>query len=598
MVDNRNIGELALGRGVNEYWLASDKNGLGIIHPMGSTGSWKCDRCVSFSEFVFYNLTDESGGCMLVADVLAQMLVERGVRFAFGMPGGATVPLMAAFQRAGIEFILVRHEGSAGFMADAVSQRTGGLGVCVSTLGPGATNLVSGVAQAYTERSRVLAIIGQCEDDLRLTYTHQIIDQEAIFTPISALFHRLRPSYLSQQMRRVFRQVDEVSMPVVLELSSKLSRMSCQEVPSIGYVMRGDAPVDVLVQRIQGANNPILLIGAENLKDSLAHSLTSFAEDSNIPVMTTYRAKGMCNEISEWSVGSCGLSPVVDEIQHELLQTSDLVILVGFDMVEMRPNWLDDWYASITLISMSEYGQLDIPSHIEIDWRGDLSQGIADLSNALVEWVSSWSLEAIRPHKKRIESIFTEKPVAIDERKLENPACVIHHLQQELPEDVVLCLDVGAHRITASHVWKCTHPRQILQSNGFSSMGVGLPMAISVALYEPDRTVVALTGDMGLWMSLGELGLIQERNLNIIVVYLADSALSLIELKQERSDTPEPVGVHFENPDVLSLARAFNGHGHQCTTLEQLSHSIEKAQQGGLHLIEMQIDSRYYRLQM
>ena len=128
---------------------------------------------------------------------------------------------MAAFQRAGIEFVLVRHEGSAGFMADAVSQRTGGLGVCVSTLGPGATNLVSGVAQAYTERSRVLAIIGQCEDELRLTYTHQIIDQEAIFTPIASLFHRLRPSYITQQLRRIFRQVDEVSMPVVLEVSSK-----------------------------------------------------------------------------------------------------------------------------------------------------------------------------------------------------------------------------------------------------------------------------------------------------------------------------------------------------------------------------------------
>ena len=535
---------------------------------------------------------------MLVADVLAKMLVEREVQFAFGMPGGATVPLMAAFQRAGIEFILVRHEGSAGFMADAISQRTGGLGVCVSTLGPGATNLVSGVAQAYTERSRVLAIIGQCEDELRLTYTHQIIDQEAIFTPIASLFHRLRPSYITQQLRRIFRQVDEVSMPVVLEVSSKLSRMPCQEVPSMEMLLLGDASVDALVQRIQSAMHPIFLIGSENLDYYFAEELTSFAEDSHIPVMTTYRAKGMCNETSEWSVGSCGLSPVVDEVQQELLQTSDLVILVGFDMVEMRPNWLDDWYASTTLISMSEHGQLDIPSHIEIDWRGDLSQGISDLWNWLTEWESSWSPEVIRQHKQKIESIFTQKPAAIDERGLENPASVIHQLQQDLPGDVVLCLDVGAHRITASHVWKCSRPRQVLQSNGFSSMGVGLPMAISVALHEPDTTVVALTGDMGLWMSLGELGLIQERNLNIIVVYLADSALSLIELKQERSDTPEPVGVHFDNPDVLSLARAFNGHGHRCTTLEQLSDSIEKAQQGGLHLIEMQIDSRYYRLQM
>lgn len=535
---------------------------------------------------------------MLVADVLAQMLVARGVRFAFGMPGGATVPLMAAFHRAGIEFVLVRHEGSAGFMADAVSQRTGGLGVCVSTLGPGATNLVSGVAQAYTERSRMFAIIGQCEDDLRLTYTHQIIDQEAIFTPISTLFHRLRPSYIPQQMRRVFRQIDQVSMPVVLELSSKLSQMSCSEIPSWEISICGSAPLDSLIQRLRSATHPIFLIGAENLSPALAQDLTTLSASAHIPVMTTYRAKGMCDETSEWSVGSCGLSPVVDEVQQRLLDASDLVILVGFDMVEMRPNWLDNWYSSTSLVSMSEQGQFDIPSHVDIDWRGDLCEGIHDLSKALRDWQTDWSIEHICQHQQTIIGIFTQSLEAIDVQMLENPARVIHHLQQELPEDVVLCLDVGAHRITASHVWQCTHPRQILQSNGFSSMGVGLPMAISVALHEPETTVVALTGDMGLWMSLGELGLIQERHLNVIVVYLADSALSLIELKQERSDTPDPVGVHFENPDVLHLAKAFGGHGHRCTTLEQLSQSIEKAQQGGLHLIEMQIDSRYYRLQM
>ena len=532
---------------------------------------------------------------MLVVDVLAKHLLDRGVRFAFGMPGGGTVPLMAALERVGIIFILVRHEGSAGFMADAVFQRTGRLGVCISTLGPGATNLISGVAQAFTERSKVLAIVGQCEDHLRPLYTHQIIDQEAMFRPICHGYHRLRCYQPERQLQKIFQHVDSTAGPIVIELSTSVSNTGCESVYSAVAPVFGDPSVSCLSLQIEGSKNPIVIVGSEDLSMETAMALRNFVEATQIPVLTTYRAKGMIDENHGLAMGAIGLSPVVDTAQQEWIQTADLVILVGFDMVEMRPNWLDDWTGDAPVVSISKVGQPDIPVVLTVDWRGDIGFAIRQVCEELREWTSEWHLQSLQKHVHRVHEVFSDTT----SYEALNPASVIQHLQQHLSSSTVLSLDVGAHRITASHVWKCTHPRTVLQSNGFSSMGVGLPMAISVALHEPKTTVVALTGDMGLWMSLGELGIIPERDLHVIVVYLSDSALSLIELKQERSPTPKRTGVRFENPDTVSLAHSFGGHGFVCRTLQEIEEAVGFAQQRhGLHLIEIEVDPRYYRDQM
>ncbi len=535
---------------------------------------------------------------MLVVDVVAQHLLDRGVRFVFGMPGGATVPLMAALDRVGIEFVLVRHEGSAGFMADAVFQRFGMLGVCAATLGPGATNLVSGVAQAYTERSKVLAIINQCEDHLVPLYTHQIIDQQAIFSSICHGFHRLRTHRPERHLHKIFQQVDAVNGPVVLEVSAGVSTTECRSMDPHPSSHVAAADVEPLVDLLQEAKNPILVVGAEDLSVTCATALKDLVESLQIPVLTTYRGKGMLDEHHPLSMGACGLSPVVDEIQQELLRCADCILLVGFDMVEMRPNWLEGWLEHARCASLSLIGQIDIPTTLDVDWRGDISTGLRQLQDQCVSVQFAWNRAFLTAHTEKLRAIYAPDD-APDDLVALNPAHVIEQIQHASPSNTVLCLDVGAHRITASHVWKCTTPRSILQSNGFSSMGVGLPMAISVSLHEPEMPVIALTGDMGLWMSMGELGIVQERGAHLIVIYLSDSALSLIELKQERSETPKRTGVRFENPDTHSIAKAFGGVGTVCSTLQEVEQAVRNAHtKDGLHLIEIQIDPRYYRAQM
>ena len=234
---------------------------------------------------------------------------------------------------------------------------------------------------------------------------------------------------------------------------------------------------------------------------------------SNFRFLTTYRAKGIIDENHALSLGAAGLSPVVDEVQQSLLKEADTILLIGFDMVEMRPNWLEGWLEHADVVSMSTTGQIDIPTTLTVDWRGNIAEGL----NALKDQVRSpkWNgqPDTIRLHQARWQTIFESET----DLSALNPARAIEQIQKYSPDDTVLCLDVGAHRITASHVWICRQPRSILQSNGFSSMGVGLPMAISVKLHEPKTPVIALTGDMGLWMSLGELGVIQERGLHVVV---------------------------------------------------------------------------------
>ena len=532
---------------------------------------------------------------MLVVDVIAHRLLEREVRFVFGMPGGATVPLMAALDKVGIDFVLVRHEGSAGFMADTVFQRTGGLGVCIATLGPGATNLVSGVAQAYTERSKVLAIINQCEDHLVPLYTHQIIAQEKIFAAICHGFHRLRNHRPEWHLHKIFQQVDAINGPIVLELSAGISKTEC------GNMVRSPNPIvatpDVMSisSILNRSKRPIVMVGAEDLSLECSYALRELVDAFQIPFLTTYRAKGIVDENHSLSLGAAGLSPVVDEVQQSFLKDVDTIVLIGFDMVEMRPNWLKGWLEHATVMSMSSAGQIDIPTTLEVDWRGCIATGLNHLLDQVEPSSWEWSVDEIRSHQHSLRTIFESATY----HTALNPARAIEQIQESSPNETVLCLDVGAHRITANHVWRCRRPRSILQSNGFSSMGVGLPMAISVKIHESDTPVVALTGDMGLWMSLGELGVIQERGLHIVVIYFSDSALSLIELKQERSSTPKQTGVRFDNPDTLAIAKAFGGTGYVCQTLEDIDQSVQIAHvHEGLHLIEIQVDPSYYRTQM
>jgi acetolactate synthase-1/2/3 large subunit len=523
------------------------------------------------------------------AEQIAAALVDRGVRHAFGMPGGATLPLLAALESVGIDFVLVRSETSAGFMADATAQLAG-LGVCISTLGPGATNLLSGVTGAWLERSRVLAIAGQCAPELEPIYTHQIIDQLALFRPVTRHADALRLPHAGRQLSLALRHLDAGPPgPVYLELPAEVARAST----AVGW--REDPPEPITPtpgallrasEAISRARRPVIFVGCGNLSTAAADSLTALAERLGAPVLTTYRAKGMIPEDHPMSAGAAGLSPVVDAHQQALLAQSDLLIAVGLDPVELRPSWLPGWSEDLPVIGIDRHGQPDLLCPLIADLRGE----VPAILDALCPdgGLARWRAEVLDAHRATILEPFLDGP--------QGPGAVIAAIQRAVP-DAIFSLDVGAHRITASHVLTARRPRRILQSNGFSSMGTGLPMAIAAALCSSNPSV-AITGDMGLWMAMGELGVIAERELDVTIVYLADRSLSLIEVKQERTERTGG-GVRFANPDVVSLAAAFGGTGVTAVGSDEVEEAVSSAvDAGGLQLIEAVIDASHYRQQM
>lgn len=524
---------------------------------------------------------------------LAAALASAGVRFAFGMPGGEVLPLIDALREFSIEFVLVRHEGSAGFMADAVWQRTGAPGVVVATLGPGVTNLVSGLAGAALDRAPLVAITGRLPARLQSVYTHQVLDHVSLLRPLVKHSVTLSAEEAWREAPMALRRLwSGRPGPVHIELP-----LDVATAPQPGFWADHFAPVvqpnpEEVTQAaalLGSAQHPVILLGPGDRSVALAEALAPLVSRLHAPTLTTYRAKGLLDEDSPWSAGSFGLSPVVDGHQAQLLASADIILTVGFDPAELRPHWLPGWPEAARLIAVDSAAPLDLLHPVEHLLIGAPPAILSALLAALPAPRSRWSRAAVEAHRTASLAAFDDGP--------NGPAAAIRAIQAGAPPDVVACLDVGAHRITASHVWKSHAPGRLLQSNGLASMGFGLPAAIASRLCDPSPAL-AIVGDMGLWMALGELGVAQERGLDLVVCYLADQSLSLIELKQERSRLVS-VGVRFENPAVEPLAMAFGGVGLRVSGPEQITHAVQAAfSRGGLSLIEVVIDAAAYRRQM
>ena len=537
--------------------------------------------------------------------LLAQALHARGVTHAFGMPGGASLPFLEAFRAVGIEFVLVRHEGSAGFMADAAFHITRAPGVCIATLGPGATNLVSGIAGSLLERSKVVAINSQIGTALRDRYTHQILDQVALFKPVARRVVHLNEDMAAMQTLTALATLDRHPPgPVVLDVPTEVAHTAVSGLDATWGMRLRPRPVPDVSQaavRLKNARRVLVAVGCGELTIASANGVRRLITAADAVSLTTYRAAGMADEAHPLWAGCFGLSPVVDAHQKSLFAQADLIIAVGMDIVELRPHWLSDWPPQVPVISVDAFGQDDLLGDVVERLHGPVMETLDALRTAAfghppdedpdrVQAETDWQADDLRTHRAAWRAPFEDGP--------DGPAATIRAVQAASPEGTRFCLDVGAHRITAAHVLRVERPNQVLQSNGLSSMGTGLPAAIASRLVDPKTPVVALTGDAGLWMTLGELGVVQERGLDLVVVYLSDASLSLIQLKQERMNLPDH-GVTFSNPQIVPLAQAFGGVGQTVQGAEAVSTAVAEAhQRGGLSIIEAVIDSTPYRRQM
>ncbi len=485
-----------------------------------------------------------------LAELLANKIVNAGVDVVFGLPGGENVEVLDALRRCGIQFILVRNESSAIFMADTHARLTGGIGVAITTLGPGATNAYAGMAHAYLDRSPVLLITAQTDPKLIGVHTHQVLDLQAIFRPVTKFSSQLRPESAAETITYAF-ELLRSGRPGPVHLSIPAIDASHTVVKLVSTPQSFSTIVDK--EKIARAKNilatsrkPVIVVGLGLEPEKPYSQLHALAESLQAPVIDTPKSKGALPADHSLFVGTLGLT--MTDPAYEVLDASDCILVIGFDPVELvRP-----WNQPQPLIWISNWENQDP----HIDAACELVGSITDILNDLLDSTNHhgsdpWGENQVASWRAAHQS----GPVPDPAPNRIFPADVLDSIREHTPPETIVTTDVGSHKIFTCLHWKALRPNTFFVSNGLSVMGFGLTSAIAAARWHRAPTV-SITGDAGLAMMMGELALMVELDLPVIVVAMSDSALDLIRFAQKRKKL-QVFGTEFANPDYERIAAAF-----------------------------------------
>jgi len=518
-----------------------------------------------------------------VADTVALTLHAHGVRHAFGMPGGEVVTLVDALGAAGVRFLLVRGETAGAIAAGGLGVLTDTPGVLVTTIGPGLANAVNGIADAAQERAPLIVLTGVVDRPIRALYTHQILDQAALLRPLVKGSFEIEPKSAQATVRRAIALALTPPMgPVHLDLAPGIAALpdpapQAAIAPAPRTVLpapnRADPALADLRARLADAAQPLIVAGFEAARAGAGGAVAALARATGAPVITTYKGKGLVDEAHPLSLGAAGLSPKADAALLPLAREADLVLCVGYDPIEMRPGWLDPFTEAAHLVEIGA-APVDHGMH-RVDER--IVGPITPILEALAWRLSARSDEPSGPVAQAQEALaeaFAEKATAGF-----GPHAVFRTLAEALPESATVSVDSGAHRILLSQLWNAPRPLSLIQSAGWCTMGPALPLAMAARLARPDAPAIAVIGDGGLEMTLGELGTLRDERLPVVVLVLQDRSLALIELKQAQAGLVR-AGVGLGATDYAAVAHAFGGRGWSVSTEEDLRAALAEALAG------------------
>jgi len=509
------------------------------------------------------------------AQLIAQRLKEAGCTHVYGIPGGEVLVLMEALREAGIEFVLTKHENSAGFMAEGAWQATGRPPVLLTTIGPGMANAVNAVANAKLDRVPMIFITGSVDPWERQTYTHQVIDHGAVIRPVVKASFEVVPGAADVIIDKAVSIAFDappgpvhVDLPVVAGAALEPDTSPVRRPRPVPNQPASSEDLVTARHLLSGAERPLMIAGVEALEYKDAPDmLTALAMDFSIPVITTYKAKGVFPEDDALSLGAAGLSPIADAQLMPLIDASDLIILVGYDPVEMRHAWTNPWDAARKpVIEFTGAPNTHYVHMANVSFVGDIGASLRTLALRLQPNPESWPDGEPSRVRQELETAFRT-----DEEW--GPAAVADEINKALPDDAIATVDSGAHRILLSQVWRCRKPRTLLQSTGLATMGCALPLAMGAKHAAPPRAAVAFTGDAGLEMVLGELATARDMKLPVVVVVFVDESLALIEKKQRESEL-ENQGVDFGATDFTAVAEAMGGYGMTVRDRESLAKAL------------------------
>ena len=529
---------------------------------------------------------------MRAADVVAKRLYEAGCRWAFGMPGGEVLTLMDALEKAGITFVLCKHENAAGFMAEGTYHRTGAPGIMLATVGPGALNGINVIENAHQDRVPMIVLTGCVDADQAQVYTHQVLDQPRVFRPLTKETFTLNADAAHVIIDKAIAIATEGRPgPVHIDVPISVADAPAEGTGIMRRPAAAVAPVGADLDRaraaLTGAKRPLIIAGLDAVGEGAAEAIQSAAQTLGAPVITTYKAKGLLPESHALSLGGAGLSPKADKVLLPFVAQADVILAIGYDPIEMRPGWQNPWDPDTQMV-------IDItavPNHHYM--HQSTLNIIGDCAASVEAMLPDAPLSGGWPDAE-IDAVKATLAEAFPKPDTWGPAQIIATCQAALPDDTLATADSGAHRILMSQMWECGFPRALTQSSGFCTMGCAVPLAMGAQIVEPERTIVSFSGDAGLLMVAGELATAAEMGLKTIFVVFVDASLALIELKQRQRQLPN-TGVDFGQIDFAAIAAGFGGQGYRVQSKDELEAALAAAQSAETFtLIAAEIDRKSY----
>jgi acetolactate synthase-1/2/3 large subunit len=539
------------------------------------------------------------------AALLVACLEAEGVRYVFGVPGEETLDILEALagsQR--ITNVTTRHEQGAAFMADVHGRLTGRAAVALATLGPGATNLVTGIADAFLDRSPMVAITGQAGSDKLHKEAHQVVDIVELLRPVTKWNTSVQEiEAIPEIARKAFRVAQlEKPGPTHIELPENLAGATVP--PRLAPLRPGrtyapeptDEAIDHAARLIAASERPIILAGNGVLRRRAAPELRALARALHVPVAATFMGKGAVDDRSHLSLMAVGLQAR----DHVLtgFDRADLVVCVGYDLVEYGPaRWNPGGAKRIVHID-TQPAEVDVAYQPEVELVGDIP-GTLERLRAVVEPMGVGGRTASQRHASKEILVNADLRTALledlavgttDQSWPIKPQRAIHELRRAMAPDDIVVSDVGAHKIWVARLYQAYEPNTVIISNGFAAMGIAVPGAIAAKLVHPERKVVALCGDGGFLMNSQELETAKRVGAGIVVVVWRDDGYGLIDWKQ-RNEFGRPYGVEFGNPDLVAYAASFGIPAFRPTSADDLHLTLQRALAvDGPALVDVPID--------
>jgi len=529
---------------------------------------------------------------MKASDLFVKALENEGVEYIFGIPGEENLDLLESLRESDIKLILTRHEQAAGFMAATYGRLTGKVGVCLATLGPGATNFATSAAYAQLGGMPMLMITGQKPIKKSKQGRFQIIDIVNMMKPMTKYSKQVVNGNNIPSMVRESFKIATTERPgaALIELPEDIAAEECDfniyPVQTFKYPKADQEAILEAVAMIEKAKRPLLLIGAGANRTRIGNALTNFVNESGIPFFSTQMGKGVIDENHKLCLSTAALSK--DDFIHCAIDRADLIINVGHDVIEKPPFFMENDENAKKVIHVNFFpSEVDDTYFPQLDVVGDIASNVDNLRRA-ISVQEHWEFDY---YKRMTEEIKTHLSKYFGDTRFPIlPQKAVRTIRTLLDDEDIVTLDNGVYKIWFARNYRCAKPNTLLLDNALATMGAGLPSGMAAKMVNPDKKVVSVCGDGGFMMNSQELETAVRLNLDLTVIILNDNAYGMIKWKQTGMGF-DTYGLDLGNPDFVKYAESYGASGHRPTSCEEFEETLEKCVNGkGVHVIDLAVD--------